>query len=65
VLWDVQNLGYLTAWAGTQLAEGTAFEATNDVNSDLSGIEYDEATKTLLLGPPLVITSDNVGDFDY
>ncbi|KQS60989.1 sugar ABC transporter substrate-binding protein [Geodermatophilus sp. Leaf369] len=65
VLWDVQNLGYLTAWAGTQLAEGTAFEATNDVSSDLSGIEYDEATKTLLLGPPLVITSDNVGDFDY
>jgi rhamnose transport system substrate-binding protein len=65
VLWDVQNLGYLTAWAGQQLADGTDFEATNDVSSDLSGVEYDDSTKTLLLGPPLIITSENVGDFDY
>ncbi|MCZ2837927.1 autoinducer 2 ABC transporter substrate-binding protein [Modestobacter sp. VKM Ac-2985] len=65
VLWDVEALGYLTVWAGMQLAEGTEFEATNDVNPDLSAVEYDEATQTLLLGPPLVLTTENVGDFDY
>ena len=28
-------------------------------------VTWDDSTKTLLLGPPLVITADNVGDFDY
>ncbi|SDG51141.1 autoinducer 2 ABC transporter substrate-binding protein [Klenkia brasiliensis] len=65
VLWNVQNLGYLTAWAGLQLSDDAGFEASNDVSSDLSGVEYDDSSKTLLLGPPLVITTENVGDFDY
>ncbi|WP_297371806.1 autoinducer 2 ABC transporter substrate-binding protein [Cryobacterium sp.] len=65
ILWDVQNLGYLTAWAGLQLAEGNEFEATNDVSDDLSAVEYDADTKVLLLGPPLEITKDNVAEFDY
>jgi rhamnose transport system substrate-binding protein len=65
ILWDVQNLGYLTAWAGAQLAEGKPFQATNDVSPDMSAIKYDSASKTLLLGPPLTITKDNVDQFNY
>lgn len=65
ILWDVENLGYLTAWAGLQLAEGNEFEATNDVSADLPAVEYDAETQVLLLGPPLEITLDNVDDFDY
>jgi rhamnose transport system substrate-binding protein len=65
ILWDVQNLGYLTAWTGAQLAEGKQFQATNDVSPDLSAVSYDASTKTLLLGPPLAITKDNVDKFDY
>jgi rhamnose transport system substrate-binding protein len=65
ILWDVENLGYLTAWTGAQLAEGKPFAATNDVSPDLSGIAYDAGTKTLLLGPPLAITKDNVDKFNY
>jgi rhamnose transport system substrate-binding protein len=65
ILWNVQNLGYLTAWAGLQLAEGTEFEATNDVSADLPAVEYDADSKVLLLGPPLEITKENVGEFDY
>jgi rhamnose transport system substrate-binding protein len=65
ILWDVQNLGYLTAWAGAQLAEGKQLAASNDVSPDLSGIKYDSASKTLLLGPPLAITKDNVDQFNY
>ena len=65
ILWDVEALGYLTAWAGLQLAEGNEFEATNDVSDALPEVEYDEETKVLLLGPPLRITTENVDDFDY
>ena len=65
ILWDVENLGYLTAWTGAQLAEGKPFAATNDVSPELSAIAYDDGTKTLLLGPPLAITKDNVDKFNY
>ena len=65
VLWDVENLGYLTAWAGAQLAADTQFEPAFDVNSDITGVTYDEATNIMLLGDPLVFTKDNVEQFDY
>jgi rhamnose transport system substrate-binding protein len=65
ILWDVENLGYLTAWAGAQLAQGRPFAPTNDVNPQLTGVTYDAASKTLLLGPPLAITRDNADQFRY
>ena len=65
ILWDVEQLGYLTAWAGLQLAQGNSFEATNDVSEKLPAVEYTEADKMLLLGPALAITKENVDDFDY
>src|SRR3954463_8388688 len=58
ILWDVQNLGYLTAWAGGQLAEGKQLAETNNVSTAMPKVAYDSASKTLLLGPPLVITKD-------
>lgn len=65
VLWDVKNLGYLTAWAGLQAAEGKDFQPTNNVNAQMPAVTYDSATKVLLLGPPLIITKDNVSQFNY
>ena len=65
ILWDVQNLGYLTAWAGAQLAEGKQFAATNNVNPAMSAVSYDAGSKTLLLGPPLSITTANVDQYQY
>src|SRR3954447_19977472 len=65
ILWDVENLGYLTAWAGVQLAAGKDFQATNDVSDDLPKVEYDDSTKVLLLGPALRITKDNAGNYNY
>ena len=65
ILWNVQNLGYLTAWAGEQLATGKTFAATNDVSPDMKAIKWDEASKTLVLGEPLLITTENVDQFDY
>jgi rhamnose transport system substrate-binding protein len=65
ILWNVANLGYLTAWAGQQLATGKTFEADNKVNDEMTDVKWDEASKTLVLGEPLLITTANVGQFDY
>ena len=65
ILWDVEHLGYLTAWTGVQLADGKELQATNDVSSDITGVTFDPSSKVLLLGPPLTITKDNAGDYDY
>jgi rhamnose transport system substrate-binding protein len=65
ILWNVQNLGYLTAWAGEQLAKGKTFEATNKVSDQMPDVKWDEATKTLVLGEPLLITTENVDQFNY
>lgn len=65
ILWNVQNLGYLTAWAGAQMVMGKPFEATNQVSADIKDVTFDAASKALLLGPPLVLTKENAGQFDY
>lgn len=65
ILWNVANLGYLTAWAGQQLASGKTFQADNKVNDEMTDVKWDEASKTLVLGEPLLITTQNVGQFDY
>lgn len=65
ILWNVENLGYLTAWAGQQVVEGKPFQPKNHVNADMPAVEYDAKTKVLLLGPPLILTKDNVGQFNY
>src|SRR3954454_3058688 len=64
-LWDVENLGYLTAWTGVQLASGKELQPTNKVNADMTEVAYDSSSKVLLLGPPLTITKDNAGKFNY
>ena len=65
ILWDVQALGYLTAWAGQQVAEGKPFQASNNVSSAMPDVKYDSATKVLLLGPPLLLTTTNVDKYNY
>ena len=65
VLWDVPELGYLTVWANQQLVEGKSFEAENTVPGIDRPIAYDEATKTLLLGPPKIFDKSNYAQFDY
>ena len=65
ILWDVEQLGYLTAWAGKQLADGKPFQPTNNVNPQLPAVTWSEADKALLLGDPLRITKDNVDQYKY
>lgn len=65
ILWDAKALGYLTCWAGVQLANGVEFQAENEVPGFDAPVKYFADTGILLLGDPLVITPDNVNDFDF
>jgi len=64
VLWDPFALGYLNVWAGIQLLEGKPFKEINNVPG-LGEVKYFDNIKTLLLGPPLVITAENVDNFNF
>jgi rhamnose transport system substrate-binding protein len=65
VLWNVESLGYLTAWAADQLATGKPLAQVNKVSGELPAVRYNPDTRTLLLGDPLQITSANVDQFKY
>jgi len=65
VLWDVEQLGYLTVWAVDYILEGNEFEPENDVPGFDEPVAWDEETQTLLLGPPVIYDESNVGDFDF
>ncbi|WIX79132.1 autoinducer 2 ABC transporter substrate-binding protein [Amycolatopsis carbonis] len=65
VLWNVESLGYLTAWAAQQLVLGRPFGPSNNVSLELPAVKYDRPSKSMLLGDPLLITQDNVDQFKY
>lgn len=65
ILWDVEKLGYLTAWAGKQLATEGSLEPDDALKKVIPDVSYDAGAKMLLLGPALRITKDNVGQFNY
>jgi rhamnose transport system substrate-binding protein len=65
VLWNVESLGYLTAWTAKQVADGKPLAPVNKVSPELPAVKYDAAAKTVLLGDPLLITQDNVDQFKY
>jgi rhamnose transport system substrate-binding protein len=65
ILWNVENLGYLTAWAGRQLATGKPVEPDAALKAKLPQVTYVAAQKMLLLGPALRITTKNVDQFNY
>ncbi|MFI5589302.1 autoinducer 2 ABC transporter substrate-binding protein [Amycolatopsis sp. NPDC051758] len=65
VLWNVESLGYLTAWTAKQVADGKPLSPVNKVSLELPAVKYDATSKTVLLGDPLLITADNVDQFKY
>lgn len=65
IMWDAEALGYLDVWAGVQVVEGKEFEEVNEIEGIDNPVTWDEETKTLLLGEPLIINKDNVNDYDF
>ena len=64
VLWNVEDLGYLTVWAMKQLIDGRQLAPTNKVPG-LPDARYDAGTRTLLLGTPRVFTAADVDRYDF
>ena len=60
----MKNLGYLTAWAGVQLAEGKDFKKTNTVGT-MADVVWDKANSQLIMGKPLILTSENIDKYDF
>lgn len=65
ILWDAEALGYLTCWAGYQAAVGNEFQETQYIEAIDTEVTYDAETGILLLGDPLVITPENVENFNF
>jgi len=65
ILWNPEDLGYLTVWAMRQVADGKSFKASNEVPGLDKPVAYDKAKKQLLLGPPLVIDKANVDKYEF
>lgn len=64
VLWDPTKLGYLTVWAGMQLAQGKSFSATNNV-PNVGNVTYDASQKMLVLGPPITFDQSNIDQYHF
>jgi rhamnose transport system substrate-binding protein len=65
VLWNVEELGWLTVWAAIELIEGRELQPVNEVPGIDRPIEFDEETGVLLLGPPVLFDASNHADFDF
>jgi len=64
VLWDTQNLGYLTVLAAKAVAEGQLKRGDTILNAGRLGtlrVEDDQ----ILLGEPFVFTKDNIDQYDF
>lgn len=74
VLWNPWALGYLTVWAGWIMAQGIPiWEIPYELDLSVPGIEdlpevdvrWLPDQKALLLGPPLIITKENVDNYNF
>ncbi len=65
VLWNPADLGYLTVWAGKQVADGKAFEEKPKVEGLDANVQWLADQKVLLLGNPMIFTKENIQQFDF
>jgi ABC-type sugar transport system substrate-binding protein len=65
VLWNPSDLGYLTVWAAKELTEGHSFPDKVSVDGLKTEASWLAADKTLLLGPPMVFTAENIDQFKF
>ncbi len=65
ILWDPEKLGYLTVWAMDKFVKGEQLQPENQLPGFDKPVKWFPETKTLLLGPPLVIDASNVDSFDF
>ena len=64
VLWNTMDLGYLTIYAGQQVAEGKLKAGDTSINAGKLGrLEIKDGN--ILLGKPFIFTKENIDQFDF
>jgi rhamnose transport system permease protein len=64
ILWNTHNLGYLTVQAASQIARNQLKAGTASMQAGALG-KIEIQGSQIILGPPLLITKDNVDQFDF
>ena len=64
VLWNTRNLGYLTVYAGSQLAGGTLRADVRSINAGRLGA-LEVRRGQIILGEPLLMTKANIDSYDF
>ena len=65
-LWDPAQLGYVAAFAGKALLDGTITGAEGDTfEAGELGEREVGADGTIIVGPPTVFNADNIDDYDF
>lgn len=65
-LWDPAQLGYVSAFAGLALADGTITGAEGDTfEAGELGEREVGADGIVIVGPPTVFNADNIDDYDF
>jgi rhamnose transport system substrate-binding protein/rhamnose transport system permease protein len=64
VLWNTKDLGYLTVYAGSRLANGTLASGARAVDAGRLG-SLEVRGRDIILGAPLLINKGNIDTFDF
>ncbi len=64
VLWSTKDLGYLTVYAGSRLANGTLTSGVRSVEAGRLG-SLEVRDRDIILGAPLLINKSNIDTFDF
>jgi rhamnose transport system permease protein len=64
VLWNTKDLGYLTVYAGSRLANGALAPGARSVEAGRLG-SLEIRGRDIILGAPLLITKANIDTFDF
>jgi rhamnose transport system permease protein len=64
VLWNTTNLGYLTVQAAALAARGAILPGASSIQAGRLG-RIELHGQEIVLGPPLVMTKDNIDQFDF
>lgn len=64
ILWNTENLGYLTVYAADALAKGTLKAGDKTFKAGTLG-EFQIEGDSILLGKPFIFNKDNIDKFDF
>lgn len=64
ILWNTEDLGYLTIYAAAELARGTLKPGDKSMKAGSLG-EFQIEGDSILLGKPFIFNKDNIDQFDF